>query len=225
MDIQYVRIQNGNVVWSSKGDPVEINNAIFNTYECHPFNYHYRSNEIFPRHVVSEVEPDLGIKALKTVRGMLTTISRTTFRTEVKKLLFCKTFIGKLDFLSYHSSSEKGLFAQIESFDKNQKTVDLYKDICFSNIQLNAILTHQPVPYTKDDVLFSAYSGYYRLIYKIAENDMPNLDDRELLDSLVHINIDLLKDYLVKDNNGMIQFNGNANVYNVKTESIEYKEK
>lgn len=222
-DIQFVNIENGFVQWASKGDPRELNNSIFYTFNHHPFNYYYMTSEEFENPVSGSFNLDVGLKAIKTVRGILTSLSRTEIRKEIKPLLLSKSFSEKIECIGDIFSS--GFLENVEGFGKNISDGELLKDLCFSNIQLNAMLNNVDVPYTKDEVLLSmGYSQYWRLVYNLSNTDEEKKEDKMLLKSLISINMELLQMIMVKDDNGIVKFEGDNCFYNMRFESIEYEE-
>ena len=72
-------IEDGVVTDCYKGTPDEINNALLATY-----NLHYQTYPLFVERLVKR---DVYIKVIRAVRGILSHLSRSQYRTQVKEAL------------------------------------------------------------------------------------------------------------------------------------------
>lgn len=85
-------IDNGTVSWCYKGSKDEVNNMLYHTYDLHPQNY--------PRMVDRLVDRNAPLKAFRCVRIVLSMLSRTVHREEVKAALKSKDALERIDTLS-----------------------------------------------------------------------------------------------------------------------------
>lgn len=72
-------VKNGIVVFSYKGSVDEVNNALFNTYTLH--------EQEFPLVIEQTVQRDLILKDIKVIRKILSSLSKTKYRSEIKAAL------------------------------------------------------------------------------------------------------------------------------------------
>ncbi len=72
-------VNDGIVVAAFKGSVDEVNNALFYTYQLHEQDY--------PLIIEHPVERDVILKDIKVIRKILSSFSRTQFRTDIKKAL------------------------------------------------------------------------------------------------------------------------------------------
>lgn len=72
-------IKNGVVVSAYKGSVDEVNNSLFDTYKLH--------KQTFPLLIEKRVERDIILKDIKVLRKILSALTRTKYRTEIKEAL------------------------------------------------------------------------------------------------------------------------------------------
>lgn len=133
-----ITIENGNVSWCYKGTIDECNNSILATYYLHKENTE-------PCPITSVVERNLNIKIDRTIRGLLSYLSRTQYRTEVKAALKNDSIILKLNVL------DKIILRDIKDFGKKGENKDVYKFFAFQLAQTNALLLSGAELFTKSD--------------------------------------------------------------------------
>lgn len=86
-----IYIEDGVVVWSYKGSPDETNNGLFRTYCLH--------QQQFPLLVTRTVPRVVGIKAVRTIRGMLGMFTRSQLRPAIKAALHNPNIHEKIEVL------------------------------------------------------------------------------------------------------------------------------
>lgn len=72
-------VKDGVVVDSYMGTPDEINNALLDTYDLHP--------QTCPLCITRRLERNIILKQMQVVRGIMTTLSRTKYRSIIKPAL------------------------------------------------------------------------------------------------------------------------------------------
>lgn len=88
-DVNICTISDGHVDWCYKGTPDELNNCLYSTYNLH--------EQSVANPVNSLVERDVGLKAVRTMRGILSYASRTKLRPIIKTALKDDSLYVKLD--------------------------------------------------------------------------------------------------------------------------------
>jgi hypothetical protein len=144
-----VVIKNGVIASSFKGSIDEVNNGLFYTYKLH--------KQEFPLIIERAVERDVILKDIKVVRKILSTFTRTQYRTTVKSALrgSWQDKIEILKELDYKSVD----FSQLQKASK----ADILKSFAFQIGQ--ALALHQGVElYTKSDIgnYFPKLKGYLK---------------------------------------------------------------
>ena len=130
-------IENGQVKWCYKGTRDECNNSILATYHLH--------KQVHPCPIEQEMPRAYGLKLARTLRGLLSYVSRTEHRTDVKKALTSSSLDFKLEVLN------KINLTQIEDFEKSSK-VETYKFFAFQIGQTLALLKDNRQLFTKNTV-------------------------------------------------------------------------
>lgn len=121
-------IDNGVVTDCYKGSIDEMNNSLFNTFDFHKQKY-------YPNPIKSAVNRNIPMKLVKATRKILSTLSRTEYRSEVKKALSSNDFeqriavLSKIDFTILKIGSEK-----------NQLNPEMLKIIAFQLSQTIALI-------------------------------------------------------------------------------------
>lgn len=110
-------VKNGIVTFSYKGSVDEVNNALYRTYALH--------EQTFPLVIERTVQRDIILKDIKVIRKILSSLSKTKFRTEIKAALRgdWKTKLCTLKNINYYS-------IDFSSIPKTTKT-DLLKSFAF----------------------------------------------------------------------------------------------
>lgn len=218
IDINFIVIQYGQVSWTNKGSVEIINNAIFNTYHNHITNYDIAENDYRDCPVTSEISMDVGLNALSTIRKLLTIISRTDHGSKAKKMLLNKAFTARLETIQ-DIISESGIFTSIEDgLGKNQSDESLLKDVAFTFIQLDAMLHDKMIPYSKNAVFNTEHIELLPFIFEMANFNNAYALHMVKLDSLISKTIDTLKERIIMDEDGVVQFSGDNHSYQIRKE-------
>lgn len=122
-----------------KGTPDEVNNSLIETYSLH--------QQKFPPQVTRRVERHAGIKALRSMRAILSFISRTEHRELVKQAL-SGTATDK-----HKALSAIQLGAIKELGNKNTDLIDFHKTVAFQ-VGQSYLLNIGIEVYTKSDIAF-----------------------------------------------------------------------
>lgn len=117
VNVNLAIVSDGIVTEVFKGTPDEVNNSLFSTYHLH--------KQIHPRMVLRFVPRNPGIKALRSMRAILSFISRTQYRGPVKTALV-GTATDKYELL------RDIRLAHISDLGhKNTNLIDFYKMLAF----------------------------------------------------------------------------------------------
>lgn len=131
-------IENGEVVDCYKGTPDEVNNSLLATYQLHIQEY--------PLLVTHPVKRDLYRKILRGVRIILSHLSRSEYRSEIKVALKSN--------LSDRLKCLKNInFLKIDfsALNNNMSREDILKTLAFQTAQILALIGNQEL-YTKNEV-------------------------------------------------------------------------
>ena len=88
INVNLAVLKDGVITWAYKGTADECNNSIFETFKLH------KENSI--QYITRKVERNLPAKLIRALRIILTMITRTDKREEVKKALKTNTVIARL---------------------------------------------------------------------------------------------------------------------------------
>lgn len=130
-------VTEGQVSWSYKGTKDECNNSILATYGLH--------KQEFACPITHPVERDYGLKMLRTIRGLLSYVSRTDMRVEVKKALVSEDLNYKVEVLGNID------LTKITDFEKSP-IIETYKFYSFQMGQTLALLENNVELFTKNSV-------------------------------------------------------------------------
>lgn len=130
-------VTDGVVSWSYKGTVDECNNSILATYALHEQAFAIPVERALPR--------VYALKMLRTIRGLLSHVSRTHYRDTVKEALKSADLAVKISALRSIDLSA------IESFEKNP-VVEVYKFFAFQLGQTLALLEEGVELFTKNSV-------------------------------------------------------------------------
>ncbi len=137
VNINLAVIRDGVVVDVFKGTPDEVNNSVATTYDLHPQSH--------PLHITRLLPRDSGVKALRSMRAILSFMSRTCWRMDIKAAL-SGTAIDKyalLEVIRFDTILDLGR--------KNTALIDFYKMLAFQMGQSYLLNTGIEV-YTKSDI-------------------------------------------------------------------------
>lgn len=140
LDPNLAVVKDGKVVSCFKGTVDEVNNMILSTYK-----YHSQDNgNTCP--ITINVKRDVSLKVARVLRGMLSFISRTSYRPIIKAALRGSTR-DKVNALKTLQLS------QIKDLNKKDlKIEDYYKLVAFQIGQVNPLLTQNAELYTKKSI-------------------------------------------------------------------------
>lgn len=121
-----------------KGTVDEVNNSLLDTYSLHPQSH--------PQQITQRIERDVDLKILRGLRIMLSLISRTQYRKEVKKAL-------SGDLTLKHQTLTQIDFTTITDLGngKNLTWPDYYKTMSFQIGQILGLLSNIEC-YTKEHI-------------------------------------------------------------------------
>lgn len=187
-------IKNGAVEQCFKGTIDEVNNGLYYTYNLHQQEYPLLINKLLKR--------DILIKDIRVLRGLLSYLSRTLYRTIVKEALK-GSWAKRIEVL------EKIDWKTIEEFNKTFNKTDVYKVYAF---QLGQSLgLHEGIElYTK-----STISKKYPKLRKYLYRENAVFDD---LYYYIDRFIKVIKSYEVVANNNITKFYDFNKIIDMKTE-------
>ena len=136
-------VKNGVVTECYKGTPDEVNNAVFLTYHLHEQQYPLLITRLVPR--------DVTAKCMRAVRIILSHLSRSQYRTQVKAALIGDWFtrIKTLEDIDLTT-------IDFSTLNKNMTREDILKTIAFQ-IGQTYHLTNGLELYTKTDVAEASF--------------------------------------------------------------------
>jgi hypothetical protein len=158
-----------------------INNSLFHTYKLH------QDKQVFPLPITHAVKRNKLLAVYKTVRTILSMLSRTHYRTTVKPILKgIHPFDLKLDAL------EKIDFTTITEFNQDNTTdVDIWKIIGFYLIQNIWLTYHNVEIYTKTDLCLHGGSMIKPFIYR----EEITKKDKDFLNTVVYAYVKNLREF------------------------------
>lgn len=134
VNVNFAVVKDGRIVDVYKGSPDECNNSIFATYKLHK---QYHENQVSVR-----VVRDVNLKIARSLRIVLTFLSRTQYREEVKAALrsHFKMKIAVLKHIHFETITDLG--------KNNQDLVDFKKQVAFQFAQAHGLMDGYEI-YTK----------------------------------------------------------------------------
>jgi len=137
LNVNLATLEEGQIKEVFKGTVDEVNNSIIDTYK-----HHRQHHELV---ITTRITRDVELKVIRTLRVLLSLISRTDFRKDVKKAL-------KADALEKYKLLEKIDYSQIMDLNKESiKEVDYFKTMAFQLGQTIALLNGVELS-TKEDI-------------------------------------------------------------------------
>jgi len=130
-------LHNHKLISSYKGTVDEVNNACYFTYSLH--------KQIHPQYILQLVERDVYLKVSRTIRVLLSMISRTNYRTIVKKALISNNITERFNCLKLIE------YNTINGFGKNLNVKDIFKVLSFQLGQTIGLLNGVEL-YTKESI-------------------------------------------------------------------------
>ena len=198
-----ITVENGIVTSVYKGTPDEVNNALLDTYKLHEQEY--------PLLVERKVERDVHIKAIRAVRGILSHLSRSMFRPEIKNALrgSWSVRIETLQMIYDHFDE-----IDFDSLQNNMSGDDVKKLIAFQIGQVLA-LTDFVELYTKSEIA-SYFTDLKPYLYR---NSTDNENLKEYLFLFIHcLTKNNMFDYT--ENETEVTFTFTHKTYDAKTEKL-----
>jgi hypothetical protein len=186
-NVNLMTIKNGIVVntITSKSTIDGLNNSLFTTYSNH--------TQSFPNPINRNVERNIVLNVYRCIRVILSFLSRTKYRTEIKSCLRGHySFQSKLDIL--HSVD----FTKLDGFNRKYTSdLDIWKTIPFYVGQSLSLLEGIEI-YTKDDLV--KYHPYFkRFIYRepigILDKNVLNYRTKLLIDKIIDLNLQQTDDH------------------------------
>ena len=206
-------IVDGHIDKVYKGSPDEVNNALLRTYPCHKQEY--------PLLITSKVERNLEIKVIRSMRMILSHLSRTEMRPSIKAALHSDWFTRKRvlqeiaeNFYNItindknHQMSAKDIL-KVEAFQLGQTTALIYGEELYTKWEISQKYPYlHPYLYREDEALHRDNCGMetamWRYLYLL--NVTPALE----VDPSV----------LGTQEAPLVKFSKTGNVYNLITETI-----
>lgn len=124
-----------------KGTEDECNNSLYHTYD----NF----EQIHPNQILALIDRDVELKLLRTLRVLLSFLSRSSFRPDVKKALKGDVYL-KMETLE---SIDLSLLEHKDLGKRNVKWEDYLKTMAFQLAQTRGLLGDVEI-YTKEDIIF-----------------------------------------------------------------------
>ena len=196
-----ITVENGIVTSVYKGTPDEVNNALLDTYKLHEQEY--------PLLVERKVERDVHIKAIRAVRCILSHLSRSMFRPEIKNALrgSWSVRIETLQMIYDHFDE-----IDFDSLQNNMSGDDVKKLIAFQIGQVLA-LTDFVELYTKSEIA-SYFTDLKPYLYR---NSTDNENLKRYLFIFIHcLTKNNMFDYT--ENGTEVTFGFSYGTYDVKLE-------
>lgn len=196
-----VVIKNGEVIDSFKGTYDEMNNAIFNTFDLH--------EQILDSNPITKlIERDKAIKSIRTIRGILSQLSRTQYRTDIKRALKSTNFKERLEVL------ETIKLSNIKDFVKDSR-VETFKFLSFQLGQTMGLLEDREF-YTKQDVA-SYYKDLKTHLYREDSSDI------YYLEHMLQMFINTCNNFDIEVNGDLTFFKDFGKTLNIKEEIYTQK--
>lgn len=155
-------INGGEVVSCYKGTPDEVNNSLLRTYNLHSQEY--------PLLVDHSVERDVTIKVIRSIRIILSHLSRSQFRPRVKSALNSELFSDKLSALRLIDLTD----IEYGSLNKNMSREDILKTIAFQMGQTVSLIDGNEL-FTKSEVA-AAYPTLNQFLYRSESSNLADLE-------------------------------------------------
>lgn len=202
-----ITIKDGIVTGCYKGTVDEINNALLDTYNLH--------EQTSPLLVTKRVERNKPLKYIRAIRIMLSHLSRSQYRSEVKAALR-GTWKQRLDTLDKIDLTT----IDFSSLNKNLKDVDILKVFAFQIGQC-MLLRRDVEVYTKKTVADNLFV-FQPFLYRQPTKDIT------VLDHALHFLIQYIReDYMTRDlnvdGNNYVWFIDENKKFDLKTEKeVDY---
>lgn len=159
-------LEGGTIVKVLKGTSDETNNSLLRTYDLHP--------QLFPNQIRKTLARDLDLKVLRTTRVLLSLLSRTQYRTEVK-LALQQDFSARIQTLAACNISVLDEFTIGTKGETKEAFEDFKKSYAFQIGQTLALMDGIEL-YTKEEIseVFTELSPF---IQRARNTDMELLEE------------------------------------------------
>ena len=194
-------VKNGIVIECYKGTPDEVNNAVFLTYHLHEQEY--------PLLITRLVQRDVTAKCMRAVRIILSHLSRSQYRPQIKEALVGDWFtrIKTLEDIDLTT-------IDFSTLNKNMTREDILKTIAFQ-IGQTYHLTNGLELYTKNDVAEASFV-LTQFLYRWKDSRIIDLENCK------HQFLERIKECIVSNGEFIInkptEYCGLTTEYDVKTE-------
>lgn len=186
VDISFIRIENGYVVWTDRGDVEEVNNCLYHTFNNHVSNMNRHGDNP----IQGELKQSVALKAIRVIRGTLTHLSRDAEeRNEIKRLLSEGTFTERWDYLVKYLQNDR--LIALKSFKESCPRTPTLKSLAMWYAQLYALMNGK-VYFNKLDMAL-AYPEVAQYLYRVENADASDLQNFmvEVLEELInHVQYD-----------------------------------
>lgn len=175
LNINIATIENGIISAVYKGTTDELNNALFHTYDLH--------TQYFLPQITQLVDRNMEVKMLRCARKILSFLSRTSIRKQVK-IALRGDFKTKLDLLSIIQLSD------FNTFGKKGELIEFKKMAAFQLGQTLALMDEDKAElYTKEAII----ERYPRLSLHLSRHEAADIEMlQQFLQSFVHQSIEYL---------------------------------
>lgn len=173
-----ITINNGVITNCYKGTVDELNNAILDTYKLHEQNTELLINR--------KIERDIPLKLIRSIRAMLSHLSRSQYRKEIKLALRSNwtTRLETLDNIKLNT-------IDFDNINNNMSREDILKLFAFQIGQCRPLILSNTEYYTKREIMDDlAYNNMLKLYLKRIPYTL--VDD---LDYMMHVLITNIKYY------------------------------
>lgn len=167
LDVNICSVSEGVVTKTYKGTVDEVNNMLYYTYDRH--------TQVYPNPITRTLPRDIKLKAERVLRGLLSHLSRTEHRKDVKEALISDNVAFKLDVLKNID------LTTITDLKKNNSSIiDFHKFLAFQIGQVIGLLFGLEL-YTKGSICAEFYI-MENLIYRVAKDENSSIAESLKMD-------------------------------------------
>jgi len=220
-DIHFVTISDGVVDWTESNNPTEMNNAIYTTYKYHQMNTVSVLGDYRDCPVKRLVRPEIGIKALKSIRSLITYFSRTHLKEDLYGVLFDDSLKSRIDTIIQVYDSNGGILSDIDTFNKpNTKDEDILKSIAMMFLQLSQMIEGKEVVYTKEKFIGDDYAIFMPTLLRFETETVNERMQKASLDQLIYDCLEGMLEIIDIDENGYVKIKDDRHIYDIRKEKI-----
>jgi hypothetical protein len=167
LDVNICSVSEGVVTKTYKGTVDEVNNMLYHTYDKH--------TQVYPNPITRTLPRDIKLKAERVLRGLLSHLSRTEHRKDVKEALISDNVAFKLDVLKNID------LTTITDLKKNNSSIiDFHKFLAFQIGQVIGLLYGLEL-YTKAGIC-AEFHIMENLIYRVAKDENSSIAESLKMD-------------------------------------------